>query len=220
MSDQSFFGQQGVHATGGEGNTRAFQNRQHGASVRTGVVVKVKAVHGGGTGPAPTVDLEIQVDQMDGVGIRTPHGVINDIPCMRIQGGGNAIIMDPRVGDVGYLVVADRDISSVKANKGERSGPGSRRRHNLSDGVYMGAMLNPANPSQWVQWRDDGITIRDKNGNEIQMNTAGEVKIVCTNLNCTGDVIAKYGDENISLLSHVHGGITPGGAETDVPVPA
>lgn len=73
---ESFFGQQGVSDAAGESNTTEFQIRQALAQVRTNVPVKVIAVHGGGVGKPPTVDVQIMVNQVDGVGKKTDHGII------------------------------------------------------------------------------------------------------------------------------------------------
>nr|WP_250135685.1 hypothetical protein [Escherichia coli] len=45
------------------------------------------------------------------------HEVIYNIPVWRLQGGGNAVIMPPHVGDIGFLAICDRDISAVKATR-------------------------------------------------------------------------------------------------------
>lgn len=217
MSD-GYFGQQGVSDSAGDSNTTQFQIRQELANVRTNVPVKVIAVHGGGVGKPPTVDVQPMVNQVDGVGKKTDHGIIYGIAVSRNQGGGNAIINDPVVGDVGFMSIADRDISALKSNDGDQSNPGSKRRHNLADGVYQRGMLNPNNPTQFVHFRDDGVTVADKNGNVIEMNSGGIIKITGT-LHVTGDIIAGFGSKNISALHHVHSGIVPGGANTQEPVP-
>lgn len=218
MSD-SFFGQQGVSDAAGGSNSVEFQVRQALAQVRTNVPVKVIAVHGGGVSKPPTVDVQIMVNQVDGVGKKTDHGIIYGIAVSRNQGGGNAIINDPVVGDVGFMSIADRDISPLKANDGAQSNPGSKRRHNLADGVYQRGMLNPNNPNQFVHFREDGITIADLNGNFIEMNSGGIVKITASALHVTGDVVAGFGGNSVSLLNHLHSGVEPGGGNTAQPVP-
>lgn len=157
MSDtQGYYGQAGVTDANDEFNALRFLIKQLIAMVRTGIPVKVLAVHGGGVGPAPTVDVMPMVNQTDSQGNATPHGIIYGIPCMRNQGGGNAFINDPVVDDVGTMLVADRDISSLKANAGAQSNPGSGRRHNLSDGIYLGAILNAPAPTQYFHWVPGG----------------------------------------------------------------
>lgn len=217
MSEAAYFGQQTVSDSGSDLNFLRFLIRQELALVRTGVPVRVVAIHGGGVGAAPTVDVMPLVNQTDGQGNMTAHGTIFNVPTTRNQGGGNAVINDPKVGDVGHMVVADRDISALKANSGAQSNPGSSRRHDLADGVFIGAMLNPANPDQAVQWTDTGFRIFDKNGNIIEMKD-GSIDFTTAELRVTGDIIAGFGGKNISVLNHIHGGVTSGSSDTDVPV--
>lgn len=212
------YGQQGVSDDTSPFNANAFQIREALGNVRTSVPVKVIAVHGGGVGGPPTVDVQVMANQMDGIGDKTDHGIIYGIPCTRNQGGANAVINDPIVGDTGLLHVADRDISAVKSNDGQQSNPGSYRRHSLADGIYSAGMLNPNNPDQYIHFRGDGVTISDKNGNVISMDGGGNINITGT-LRVTGDVIAGAGGGSVSLLNHLHGGVVAGGDNTDSPVP-
>lgn len=212
-----YFGQMGRSDDGTDLDAIRFLIRQELAMVRTGIPVKVVAVHGGGVGPAPTVDVQPLINQTDGQGNQTPHGTIFGIPVTRNQGGGNAVINDPKVGDVGKMVIADRDLSAIKANDGAQSNPGSFRRHNLADGVYIGAMLNPANPDQAVQFTETGVVMFDKNGNKVEFSS-GSVTITTDELRVTGDVVGGYGGKSISLLNHVHSGVTSGGDDTLDPV--
>lgn len=217
MVDQ-FFGQQSTYDDTSDHNAIAFLIRQTLGSVRTGIPVKVTAVHDGGLGPAPTVDVQPLVNQIDGIGNQTAHGKIFGIPVLRIQGGKNAIICDPAVDDIGWLSIADRDISAVKANKGKQSNPGSYRRHNLADGVYIGAILNPADPTQYVQFTANGIKIADKNGNIVEMKS-GEIDITATKVTISGDlavsgkitaaaeITAGFGGaDSVTLTQHKHPG--------------
>lgn len=138
--------------------------------VRTMALVKVVAVtNEGGLSPVGFVDVLPLVKQVDGVGNATPHGTIFNLPYFRLQGGSNAVIMDPQVDDVGIAVVADRDSSSVKSTKAEAT-PGSKRRFSLADGVYVGGILNGA-PEQYVRFTDDGMILADKNGNVLSMES-------------------------------------------------
>jgi hypothetical protein len=185
MTD-SFFGQMGLSDTTSPFNSLTFHIRQELGQVRTGIPVKIIAVHGGGVGPAPTVDVQPVINQIDGQGNQTPHSTIFGVPVIRSQGGTGAVIMDPKEGDVGHMVVSDRDISSLKSSQGAQSNPGSFRRHDLADGVYHGAALNGGTPTRYIlmngpgiQWVDefgnkavsnaDGWTLTDKNGNIITM---------------------------------------------------
>lgn len=124
----------------------------------TATLVKVMSVtNAGGIAPVGFVDILPLVNLVDGDGVAVPHGTIYRCPYQRLQGGANAIILDPQVGDIGLAVFADRDISSVTANKGQAN-PGSARRFDMADGLYLGGFLNAA-PTQYVQFSATGIKI-------------------------------------------------------------
>lgn len=128
------------------------------AKTRTAIPVEVVAVtNAGGVSPIGYVDIQPLVGQLDGFGTVYPHGVIYNVPYMRIQGGANAVILDPEVGDIGMAVVCDRDISTVKAT-GKPSPPGSKRRNDMSDAVYLSSIIGAA-PAQYVQFSEGGIDI-------------------------------------------------------------
>ncbi len=126
------------------------------AKMQTVTLVKVVAVSGG-TGPVGSVDVQPLVNMVSGAGQGQEHGTIQSLPYMRMQGGANAIVMDPKIGDIGICAFASRDISAVKASKAP-SNPGSNRRFNWSDGLYLGGTLN-GTPEHLVTFADDGIHI-------------------------------------------------------------
>ena len=218
MTTQGFFGQQGTSDDTTEINRLRFLIRQEMAQTRSGIPVKIVAVHGGGVGAPPTVDVVPLINQTDGQGNQTPHGTIYGIATMRNQGGTNGIINDPKVGDIGHMAIMDRDISALKANAGAQSNPGSFRRGNMSDGIYMGTIVNPANQDQAVQFTEGGIKLFDKNGQIIEFS-AGSITITTAQLLVTGDVIAGAGGASVSLLNHVHTGVQPGGGTSGPPEP-
>jgi Phage protein Gp138 N-terminal domain len=158
LSDGGRQGFQDSQSTGSEFNTMAFIVKQMIGRIGTSTVVKVVAVsNNGALAPAGTVDVIPLVNQVDGEGKAVPHGTIHGLPYSRMHGGTNAVIMDPVVGDMGIVVFASRDISSVKANKGAAN-PGSSRRNDFADGMYVGGLLN-GTPNQFVQFSGGGITL-------------------------------------------------------------
>jgi hypothetical protein len=204
-----YFGQIGLADGDSEYNLLRFIIRQELAGVRTGVPVVVKAVHGGGVGAPPTVDVQPLVNQIDGQGNKTDHGTIYGIAVGRNQGGANAIINDPVAGDVGHLAVNDRDISVVKANGGKKGNPGSFRRHNLADGIYLAAVF-AVTPTQYVQFTATGLRIVDINGNTILTSAAG-INLngllidLSGNLTTPGSVQAGTGGaDSVTLQGHKH----------------
>jgi hypothetical protein len=137
---------------------QAFLVAQIVARIAGATLVQVKAVtNAGGLAPVGFVDVQPMVNMMDGLGNATPHGIIHHLPYFRLQGGGDAVILDPKVGDIGIAIFADRDIASVKATK-QTANPGSRRQNDMADGLYIGGYLNGV-PTAYVQFSASGITV-------------------------------------------------------------
>lgn len=202
QGQSGYAGQMGVSDANSDFNSIAFLIRTMIGDVRTIVPVKVVAVTGGGVGASPpTVDVQSLVMQMDGAGNTTPHGLLLDLPVIRWQAGGAAIVADPVVGDIGVILVCDRDISAVEAAQGQAA-PGSFRRHNLADGIYLGGILNAA-PTKYVALTSTGIKMVDGNGNIVEMK-AGSIAIT-GNVTITGSVIAGFGGgDQVGLQTHLH----------------
>lgn len=159
MANQTgYLGKAGPTDNGSDYNANTFLVWSILARVRTMQPCKVLAVtNNGGVAPVGFVTLQPLVNQLDGYGNAVPHGPIYNVPYFRLQGGANAIIIDPQVGDIGFAGFADRDISSVKANKGQAN-PGSKRQFSMADAVYVGGILN-GTPTQYVAFASSGIDI-------------------------------------------------------------
>lgn len=148
-----------TQATGADDtNVQSFLIWQILRKISGAKLVQVVAVtNSGGVSPVGFVDVQPLVNQLDGWNNATPHGTIYHLPYFRLQGGTNAVIIDPQVGDIGVAVVEDRDISSVKANKAQAN-PGSKRIFDIADGLYMGGFLN-GTPQQYVQFSTAGVAV-------------------------------------------------------------
>lgn len=152
------YGQQGPTTDDSDYNVMAFVVQQLLQKVQTVTLVKVMAVrNAGGIAPVGTIDVTPLVNIMTGNRQPIPHGIIYNIPYFRMQGGANAIILDPQVGDIGMCAFCSRDISAVKATKAAAN-PGSFRLFDWADGLYFGGMLN-AVPTQYVAFAAGGITL-------------------------------------------------------------
>jgi hypothetical protein len=155
------------------------------------------------------VDVQPLVNQIDGSNPpnATPHTIIYGVAYLRMQGGSNAIIMDPEPGDIGLAVFASRDISKVKSTQGQAN-PGSLRAFDFADGMYVGGMLNAA-PTQYVQFAPTGITIVSPTAITLQapvINIKGSLSITEGNATLSGTLTAT-GDiksNTISLQTHTH----------------
>lgn len=176
MSDGGPFGygQQQPNDADTDLNVIAFVARRLLARLDTMKLVKIVAVHAGsGTPPAAgTVDVLPLVSQIDGNGYPVKHGTVYGLPFYRLGGATWQVICDPEVGDTGYVVCADRDSSLVVKNGGQQN-PGSRRRYNIADGVYVGGVLNAA-PKASIWLKSDGtFNITDKNNMSVESTTGG-----------------------------------------------
>jgi hypothetical protein len=155
-------------------NTMDFVARRVLAGAVIATLVQVKAVNGN------TVNAQPLVNQVDGLGNATPHGIINNLRWIQLQGGPCAILIPPVVGDIGLAVFADRDISSVVANKGQAN-PGSWRRNDYADGVYVTCIsgINET-PSESIELTSAGINITTPGGFSItspDVTTSGNLEV-------------------------------------------
>lgn len=176
FADQAYAGQQAPHTHGDDFNTLTFMVRMMLSKVRTALPVRVMAVSNAGElGPVGTVDVQPLVHQMDGAGYAMPLPALHGLPYFRLQGGASAVILDPKVGDIGLAVFADRDISAVKGAKGEAP-PGSFRQFDLADGLFVGGFLN-GTPAQVIRFTDEGISIASPTAVRVE---APVVSVVAT----------------------------------------
>lgn len=151
-------------------------------------IAKVVAVRG--SAPNLVVDVLPLVTKRDRSGAMIRNSTIYDLPVFRLQRGNSAIIMNPVVGDIGLIAVADRDTSLVRANLKE-SLPGSDRKHSKSDAHYLGGILNQE-PTQYIEFADGAINITSPNP---------------VNINCSkANVIAPDGVDMTTPLLHIIGG--------------
>lgn len=195
---------------------------------------------------AGTVDVQPLVNQLDGQGNAIPHGIVNDLPYIRAQGGADAVIIDPKVGDIGICVFCDRDSSAVQATR-DAANPGSLRRSDMADGVYIGGLLN-AVPEQYVLFEAAGIKMVSPTNITLQAPkiqlVAPVVEITATtsttittpaftvngNTQFNGDATATgtmkaptvNGTNDVvfagkSSKGHKHGGVQTGGGQTGAP---
>jgi len=228
------FGQQDLNSGNTPFNELSFVVQMALSKLNVATLVQVQAVNAGsGLAPVGTVDVLPLVNQVAGDGSAMPHATIHGMPYLRIQGGANAIVCDPAVGDVGFCVFADRDISTVQAS-GAQGPPGSARRFDMADGLYLGGWCSNLTPTNYVQVTDEGINV--VLGSTTLELTAGEctitanTKIIGTlevtgqatfdqaatvtgNLTVGGDVVSA----GISLDNHVHVGVQVGGGTTGGP---
>lgn len=147
--------------TTSEFNRTEFVVRQMLNRLATATLVIVRAVD------AETVDVQPMVAQLDGAGNAVEHGTIHNVPFFSPCAGANAVVMTPVVGDIGLAIFCHNDVSSVKKNKAPAN-PGSRRRFDWADALYLGGFLG-AEPTQFVRLDDAGITITAADGKPVAL---------------------------------------------------
>lgn len=198
---EGYFGSQEPNAATSEYNAQQFLILSVLAGRNHCALVQIMAVtNAGELAKVGFVDVQPMVNQLDGQGNAVPHGVINNLPYFRMQGGTDAIIMDPKVGDIGIAVFADRDISSVKASAAVAN-PGSMAQGAWSDGLYIGGVLNGV-PAQYVQFNAAGIKIFSPT--KIHLEAPVIEMVATTSITAT------------TPLFHISGNVTIGGTATAV----
>lgn len=182
------------------------------AGVRTAIPVQVMAVtNAGGVSPIGTVSIQPLVNAIDASGQATAHGTVYNCPYLRIQGGTNAVILDPQVGDIGLAVICDRDISATQAGNAAAP-PGSNRRFDLSDAVYLSSIMGSTIPTQYIEFNTAGITIHSPGAVSITAGGAVSVTAPTITLGSSGETLQSLLTTAAASLfnGHTHTSSSPG----------
>ena len=208
--------------------------------VNTSFPCVVTAVERAGSGDRAgyvTVKPLLQPRNVQGQGVNVVE--IPKLPYFRLQHGKAAIVIDPKVGDVGLAVVAKGDISNVNGETNPKV-PASFRSFDLSDSFYIGGFWGQA-PEVFVHLEDSGeinivapnaVTVKTKSAvvdaktmtvkaqvftvDAPQINLNGAISgggSTGSNADFSGDVKAK----GISLTTHTHNGVKSGDSNTGGP---
>ena len=110
--------------------------------VNTAIPVRVdsctKPGVGGAAGYVSATPLVMQRGA-DGKGLQPVS--LPQLPYIRLSASTAAIVIDPQPGDVGFAVFAQQDISNLKAGSSDPVQAGSFRTFDMSDGVFIPAIL-------------------------------------------------------------------------------
>ena len=232
--DYGYPGFQQLNTLGSEFNALKFIIDSSLAQIRTATVVKIiSCTNSGGVSPFGFVDVRPMVSMVNGDDEPTDHGIIYKCVYLRVQGGTNAVIIDPQVGDIGIACFADRDISAVQTTQ-DYASPPSRRMFDMADAMYLGGVLNAA-PTQYIQFNESGISVISPtkitvtapsveingettiNGDTTivgALSQSGGNSSMAGSLSVTGAITGA----GIGLSTHKHSGVTTGGGNTGTPV--
>lgn len=171
-------------------------------TIHTAQLVLVTAVDAS----TETCSIQPLVMMIDANNNTYERGIIENVPFFRLQGGSNAVICNPKVGDIGLAVFCERDISMVKRNRGKAI-PNSHRPYDINNAVYMGSYLTSA-PTQYIEFLDSGMNIK----------TTGDININGMTIKSDGTIITKGG---VTLDTHIHsqGSDSHGDTEQDTGAP-
>jgi len=218
-----------------EANSLEFFISQFVNRIWTSTIVVVTSVsNAGNLAGAGTVSIRPLVGQIDSAGKVYPFTTpVYDVPYFRVQGGADAIILDPKIGDIGLAIFASRDVTVAKSTKAA-SPPGSNRNFDISDAFYLGGFLN-GTPNQYVRFSASGMELVSPTKVKISAPIA---EIDAPSIILNGAVTQGSGSNagtatftngattpqdftagTISLKSHKHSGVQTGSGNSGTPVP-
>ncbi len=194
--------------------------------VKIGVV---KAFYPGDAETAPTVDVEIAITQvtsvaLDGTRTYASYPELVTIPVSFQQGGGCIHTFPVAAGDECLILFNDVQIDSW-VDSGAGLPPPMNRTHDFSDAIALvGVRSNPrgiagisATTSQLRSVDGSTYVELDAEGQAVNIVAPAGMNIIAPFVKVSGDVLA--GDDEISLVHHVHDGVQSGGSNTGEPVP-
>jgi phage baseplate assembly protein gpV len=140
-------------------------------------------------GPPLTVVVQPLITMVSTDGTAIARAQVANIPVMQLGGGGIILTFPVQVGDVGWILASDRDISTYKQN-GVQSPPNTFRMFSFSDGVFIPAIMRDYT---LAAGNPDSATLQSVDGKYSL--TLSDTKIVLTSpgasitLNSTGIVV-------------------------------
>ena len=146
------------------------------------------------------VDVRIVQPEIDLAGNNIPMPVITNIPVSFVRCGNSHITHPINKGDTGFIIFADRDISSwVETNN--TSVVDSARTHSMQDSYFVPGIVGGgknANPND-VEIKYNNTTIHLRKNGDVDINTPSKV-----NVNASSDVdINATGKINLNSSSDV-----------------
>jgi len=173
------------------------------ADVHTSTIAKVTAVSGTTISAQPVINRVV-----NGESVELP--TFTEIPPIFLNGGSSSLTMPIAVGDYCLLIFTERCFDRWYNGQDNQS-PLEMRMHDYSDGFALvgiqpasGALTIPAD----MTFTGDLVI----NGN---LTVTGEIQANNVSVPITGDVTVG----TISLKTHTHAGVTPGGGISGPPTP-
>lgn len=136
------------------------------------------------------------------------------LPYIRLSASTAAIVIDPQPGDVGFAVFAQQDISNLKAGSSDPVQAGSFRTFDMSDGVFIPAILG-VTPTTFVHLDPETgeITIKAPTKITIEAPTIelkGSLQMGNSEGSGTGDTMKITGNLDVTGSVKTDGNVTAG----------
>ena len=162
-----------------------------------------------------------------------PDGSVNyvniskvvDCPIVFPSAGGFLITFPIAEGDEVLIMFASRCIDAWWQNGGYLNKPMEFRMHDLSDGFCIPGPRSLPNVATGISATDCQIR-NDAGSTYISITSDGKIKLVSSvgvevtgDLKVSGEVTAMTATIPIPLSTHLHPGVTAGGADTGAPIP-
>ena len=129
------------------------------------------------------VEVRIVQPEIDLAGNNIPMPVITNIPVSFVRCGNSHITHPINKGDTGFIIFADRDISSwVETNN--KSVVDSARTHSMQDSYFVPGIVgggNNANPND-VEIKYNNTTIHLRKNGDVDINTPSKVNVNASNV--------------------------------------
>ena len=153
---------------------------------------------------------------------------ISNIPVLMLSGGGFTFSFPIKEGDIGWIISADRDISTYKQNPGMFT-PATYQIHKYKDGFFIPDMTNTGFT---ISEDDTDAVILTSTDGAVKVSVkSGAVTITAPSVIINGDTtingavtvsstISAGGEvtgNGIALSTHTHGGVEAGAGSTGTP---
>lgn len=129
------------------------------------------------------VDVRVVQPEIDLAGNNIPMPVITNIPVSFVRCGNSHITHPINKGDTGFIIFADRDISSwVETNN--TSVVDSARTHSMQDSYFVPGIVGGgknANPND-VEIKYNNTTIHLRKNGDVDINTSSNVNVNASNV--------------------------------------
>lgn len=155
------------------------------------------------------VDVRIVQPEIDLAGNNIPMPVITNIPVSFVRCGNSHITHPINKGDTGFIIFADRDISSwVETNN--TSVVDSARTHSMQDSYFVPGIAgggNNANPND-VEIKYNNTTIHLRKNGDVDINTPSKVNVNASNVIVTANTTVINSETTNNGNVQINGNLT------------